>query len=583
MLRQVALLTLAAICVLTIGSVHSADEDTSRPVHTIWLRNVFQHDNSGNETPELNLAAEGALTVYLNGQRLVKNSDSPDKTLLLDVKPLIRTGRNSIAVQLTSPTAEIKLSVWLSSADRKSQTISTWKGTKEAPPVGWQQTDFNDRDWKPAAVAEVPNADSAGKIPLTWQSASTASRFAEGRFSFRDGDHVLLIGGTFIERAQQYGHLEAALNRDPKIDVTFRNLGWSADTVFADSRGIFDSPEKGYERLVEHVRAEEPTVILLCYGQNEAMSTDDPQRFRSGLKKLHADLATTGAEIVFISPHPFVKVKPPLPNPERWNPSLAEFSAATKQLAAELKSPYVDLFPAFLLDMAKNFAKLGEPVMLPIPVTPDPREFDEYIPFWTDNGMHWNDGGYRAVATVVMDRLSKKQTASPSLSVRPEKNSLTAVGCEIRNVLWNANDNTLLTAEFRKPNVTPYPAKIIFPDDSSGIRVTVGPAEGKGLSEAVAMALVDGDNGSHLEFQTTINPDYDRLQQLTVRKNELYFHRWRPQNITYLFGFRKHEQGNNASEIAMFDPLIDKLEEQIQSAKQPTWQKIIVKKAPLRR
>ena len=47
-------------------------------------------------------------------------------------------------------------------------------------------------------------------------------------------------------------------------------------------------------------------------------------------------------------------------------------------------------------------------------------------------------------------------------------------------------------------------------------------------------------------------PDYDQVEALRraiIAKNRLYFYRWRPQNETYLFGFRKHEQGNNAREI----------------------------------
>ena len=40
------------------------------------------------------------------------------------------------------------------------------------------------------------------------------------------------------------------------------------------------------------------------------------------------------------------------------------------------------------------------------------------------------------------------------------------------------------------------------------------------------------------------------------KKNELFFHRWRPENWTYLFGFRKGEQGRNGVEIPRFDPLI---------------------------
>ncbi|TWU59788.1 hypothetical protein Poly51_00600 [Rubripirellula tenax] len=50
--------------------------------------------------------------------------------------------------------------------------------------------------------------------------------------------------------------------------------------------------------------------------------------------------------------------------------------------------------------------------------------------------------------------------------------------------------------------------------------------------------------------------DGDRLAAAVVAKDELFFHRYRPQNETYLMLFRKHEQGNNAAEIPRFDPLI---------------------------
>ncbi len=54
------------------------------------------------------------------------------------------------------------------------------------------------------------------------------------------------------------------------------------------------------------------------------------------------------------------------------------------------------------------------------------------------------------------------------------------------------------------------------------------------------------------------------LRRLVGRKNELYFHRYRPQNETYLFLFRKHEQGNNAVEIPQFDPLTAEVEQRIE-------------------
>jgi lysophospholipase L1-like esterase len=53
------------------------------------------------------------------------------------------------------------------------------------------------------------------------------------------------------------------------------------------------------------------------------------------------------------------------------------------------------------------------------------------------------------------------------------------------------------------------------------------------------------------------------LTKTILEKNRLFFHRWRPQNETYLFGFRKHEQGNNGVEIPQFDPLVAEKEKEI--------------------
>jgi putative heme-binding domain-containing protein len=57
------------------------------------------------------------------------------------------------------------------------------------------------------------------------------------------------------------------------------------------------------------------------------------------------------------------------------------------------------------------------------------------------------------------------------------------------------------------------------------------------------------------------------LRDAIIRKNLLFFHRFRPANETYLFGFRKHEQGQNAKEIPLFDPLIARAEEQVEALK----------------
>ncbi len=60
---------------------------------------------------------------------------------------------------------------------------------------------------------------------------------------------------------------------------------------------------------------------------------------------------------------------------------------------------------------------------------------------------------------------------------------------------------------------------------------------------------------------------WDPIRQLIIKKNELYFHQYRPQNDTYLFGFRKHEQGQNAKEMPEFTKLIEELDAKINEMK----------------
>jgi hypothetical protein len=85
------------------------------------------------------------------------------------------------------------------------------------------------------------------------------------------------------------------------------------------------------------------------------------------------------------------------------------------------------------------------------------------------------------------------------------------------------------------------------------------------------------ENGLHLSpdgYRATAEvvagtrlPVDEPLRAKIVEKNRLFFYRWRPQNQTYLFGFRKHEQGQNAKEVAQFDPLVAAAEKEIAELK----------------
>lgn len=91
-----------------------------------------------------------------------------------------------------------------------------------------------------------------------------------------------------------------------------------------------------------------------------------------------------------------------------------------------------------------------------------------------------------------------------------------------------------------------------------GLRFT---AEGYRLiSDLMLRVLKVPDTDDRLGFSEA---RFERLRELIAEKNQLYFHRYRPQNETYLRGFRKHEQGQNAKEIAEFDALIKLAEDRV--------------------
>jgi putative heme-binding domain-containing protein len=79
----------------------------------------------------------------------------------------------------------------------------------------------------------------------------------------------------------------------------------------------------------------------------------------------------------------------------------------------------------------------------------------------------------------------------------------------------------------------------------------------RALSEGVAAQLGWNVNKTSWDKPATAA---EALRASVLRKNSLFFHRSRPANYTYIFGFRKREQGNNAVEIPKFDPLIETAE-----------------------
>src|SRR5436190_4927156 len=96
-------------------------------------------------------------------------------------------------------------------------------------------------------------------------------------FELREGDRVVFLGDTLMEREKDFGYIELMMTlRFPDRNVTFRNLGWSADTPVGLSRVSFDWPKgegEMFRVLMEQVRQVQPTVVVL--GSGMASSLED--------------------------------------------------------------------------------------------------------------------------------------------------------------------------------------------------------------------------------------------------------------------------------------------------------------------
>jgi len=363
---------------------------------------------------------------------------------------------------------------------------------------------------------------------LAVSSLLTFAAAPRNPFELRDGDRVVFIGDTLIEREKDYGYIELMMTlRFPDRNVTFRNLGWSADTPTGISRVSFDwnkGEAEWLRQLIEQIRQTQPTVVVLGYGMASSLedaaateagrarlssarrveATENPARlsdsrrgedtaalprgkgasgvsprlekFVRDYEKLIDAILELNKETRFIllSPIRHEKLPPPLPDPARHNDFLASYTKAIQGIAEKRGYVFVELFEAV--------RTIG-------PIDPSGKTVAV-----TENGIHLNRNGYLKAASAISVALG-----------------------------W---------PKFVRDDPKPNEAVPAFPLATWQL--------------------------------------HQPLQQVIVTKNQLFFHRWRPENSTYLFLFRKHEQGKNAQEIPKFDPLIQAEEEKIAKLRRET-------------
>jgi len=305
------------------------------------------------------------------------------------------------------------------------------------------------------------------------------------KLDLADGERVVLLGNTFVERDVQYGSIETALTLAYKDkNITFRNLGWSGDTVWGHARAGFGSTQDGYNNLVKQVKDAKPTTLFVCYGMSESFDGESGLApFIAQYTKMLDDVASTTAKIVIATPIRHEKLGGALPDADEHNKKLEIYVNALKSLATQRKAFFLDLF-----------------------------SIQHHSALITDNGIHLTEFGYELYAKDIT-----------------------------YNLINGVPNPQFQFADMPKKDGEVKPAGGVSP-----------------------IELLKNTNNARSDDATD---PMAKLNKAIVEKNQLFFYRWRPQNDTYITGFRKHEQGRNAADIPRFDPLIEAKEKEIQELK----------------
>ncbi len=374
-------------------------------------------------------------------------------------------------------------------------------------------------------------------------------------FHLEDGDRVVFLGDALLEREQWYGQLETRLTiRYSRKDIRFRNLSWSGDTPMGRSRASFDwhkDPTEWYQRIEQPLLAFKPTVVILGYGMASSFDgAEGLNQFRDDLNglidRIKASLSDSPPRFVFVGPTRHEGLGGGLPNPDGHNEQLLAYSETVRTIAKKRRAPFVDLY-YWLGDGMESTRPRSN----------------------TENGIHLSAYGYSRLADVYLTAMNA-EPAEWTLGLNREGTVHSRITGNTVTRVQELNGRKIFTSIDRQ---LPFPNRA---EDGTAYPTTmpVRRIGFIGLPAGNYLLKIDGrpimtlsGPAWHAGNYLSRGPMYDQaeaLRKLIVKKNELFFHRFRPQNHTYLFGFRRHEQGNNAVEIPEFDPLIAELEEEIQ-------------------
>ncbi|MET0263011.1 MAG: SGNH/GDSL hydrolase family protein [Rariglobus sp.] len=360
---------------------------------------------------------------------------------------------------------------------------------------------------------------------LSAQAADTGA----ADFFFRDGDRAMILGDSITQQRQYSTFVESfVLSRFPDWKITFRNTGWSGDTMGLRTRGGIDA---GFERDLKPLA---PTAVTIDFGMNDARAgAKGTKDYVGNAGKLADKFAALGTRVAFVTSSAEERYQEGQPAGSAYNTMLRTYSEGLKQVAAEKNLPFVNQLDP-MIDVIEKGREVG--------VFASKEGGARLVP----DGVHPNWEGSFVMAVYILKGLnapalvSSVEIDAKSGAVKAEK----AVVTEVKT--GDALSFTRLDAAMPWPvsgevaNVLKVAGFNPFDDLSRYLLKVTGltaasyrvAADDKPLGTFTREQLASGVNLTGSAFNAL--PEVKALFDAITAKNNLFYSRWRDVQVAQI-------------------------------------------------
>ncbi|MDF1813957.1 MAG: DUF1080 domain-containing protein [Verrucomicrobiales bacterium] len=281
-------------------------------------------------------------------------------------------GKLSVAIQ--DPKADLEGQIAVQIHSGPPQTVQ-YRNLKLTHNPAVSLAGMSEEDLNAALIPPEDIKNSAAIIPRSvspgLEERRSLPHFKNG---FQTGKNpvIVLTGGTDVVKQSRNGYLETLLTRlSGNKPVLVRNLGWQADTVYAQQR------PREFGTHFDTLNRIDASIVIATFGQMESL--DGVQKipdFLAAYRTLLDEYERKTKQIVLVTPHRFEKPESDLlPDLTAHNESVEKYSEAIRELAKERNYICVDL---------KNFEVAGQ----------------------TLDGIHFTDQGHWKLAFETVSQLT---------------------------------------------------------------------------------------------------------------------------------------------------------------------------------